>query len=277
MSEAADLVTELPKIDRWSVASCAYTVRTEKLTRPSAEALISWVNSLSPLSHANVIALDNGTGSGVVTTILRSRFPHLPIIATDLSLPMLEQVKKKQLPLVECKILDAIDLHDIEGDTFTHSLSTFMLQFVAEPQTALQEMYRVTRPNGTLGLCMWGQICFDAAWEETVRHFEPDYVYPHTWTPDWADEDKLQRYVEDAGFKDVKLRTIRLPCNFQNPEEFFKSFFDSNHPEPMRGYQPWWDKGMESTIRPMFENIIRERYGGAKDFDMEVFLIVATK
>ncbi|KAL8685844.1 MAG: hypothetical protein Q9224_005647 [Gallowayella concinna] len=271
-------MAESPKADdHWGVTSSVYASRTEYVTRPAAEALISWVNSLSPLSHSNAIALDNGAGSGVITTTLRSRFPHLPIIATDLSPGMLEKLEQKQLPRVQCKVLDATNLHHFDRDTFTHTLSTFMLQFAPEPQTALQEMYRVTKPNGTLGLCMWGEICFDPPWEETARYFEPDYVFPHTWTSDWADGDKLQRYVEDAGFKDVKLQTIRPRWDFQSPEQFFEYSFESKNPEVMRGYQPWWDKGMESTMRPMFEKIVRERYGGAKDFDMEVFMIVATK
>ena len=46
----------------------------------------------------------------------------------------------------------------------------------------------------------------------------------------------------------------------------------------MRGYQPWWDKGMEGVMRPMYETIVKEKYNGGKNFDiMEVFLFVARK
>lgn len=37
------------------------------------------------------------------------------------------------------------------------------------------------------------------------------------------------------------------------------------------------DKGMESVMRPLFEKIVRGKYGGAKDFDMKVFLIRGEK
>lgn len=270
-------MAESANTDPWAAASSVYAARAEHVTRPGAEALISWLNDLSPLSHANAFALDNGAGTGVMTASLRSRFPNLPIVATDLSPCMLEYIEKKQLPQVQCKVMDATDLHSIATNTFTHSLSTFMIQFSSHPRTVLQEMYRVTKPNGTLGLCLWGEIGFDAPWVETARHFDPDYVYPHTWTPDWADENTLRRYVADAGFKDVKLQTIRPRWDFRSPEEFFQYYFGSKNPELMRGYQPWWDRGMEGTMRPMFEKIVRERYGGGKDFDVEQFLIVATK
>ena len=45
----------------------------------------------------------------------------------------------------------------------------------------------------------------------------------------------------------------------------------------MGGYQPWWEKGMEGVMRPIFERAVKEKYNRAKDFDMEVFLFVARK
>ena len=263
--------------DDWGTAAAAYAARTEFVTRPSAEELISWVHEVSPLSQPSASAFDNGAGSGVVTTTLRARFHNLPILAADLSPGMLETIEKKHLPQVKCQVLDAIDLSPIADGTFTHSLSTFMIQFTPDPLRALQEMYRVTKPGGTLGLCMWGELCFDAPWEDTARHFEPNYTYPHAWTPDWSDEGRLQAYIQDVGFTDVRMKTIRPKWDFESPEEYLQYYLESKNPEFMRGYQPWWDKGMESTMRPLFESIVREKYNGARDFDMKVFLYVAKK
>lgn len=264
---------------KWGAASSAYAATVTYVTRPSAVELISMVDDMSPFTSSGATAFDNGAGSGVVTAALRARFPNIPITAADISPGMLKEIEKQHLPDVECQDLDATNLHLIADDTFTHSLSTFMIQFAPEPLRALQEMYRVTKPGGVLGLGMWGELCFDAPWEDTVRHFEPDsnYKYTHAWTPDWQDEERLQRYIQDVGFKDVRMKTIRLRWDFESPEEFFQFFLESGNPEFMRGYQPWWDKGMESVMRPVFEKIVREKYGGAKDFDMKVFLFVAKK
>ena len=272
-------MSKLPLSDDWGTASAAYAARAEYVTRPSAEELISRVHDESPLSAPDARALDNGAGSGVVTTALRARFPNIPILAADLSPGMLETIQAKQLPHVECRVLDAVDLGPGVADgTFTHALSTFMLQFAPDPRSALREMYRVTKPGGTLGLCMWGELCFDAPWEETVRHFEPAYTYPHTWTPDWSDEGRLMKYIQEVGFQDVRSRTIWPRWNFGSPEEFSGYFLESQNPEFVRAYRPWWDKGMESVMRPLFERIVKEKYAGAEDFDMmKVFLFVARK
>ena len=263
--------------DNWGTASAAYAARAEYVTRPSAELLISWIDEELSFSLPGTTTLDNGAGSGVVTTSLRARFPNLPIMAADRSSGMLEKIKEKGLPNVGYETADAIDLKPFADDTFTHSLSTFMIQFASHPHQALREMYRVTKPGGMLGLCMWKHLCFDEPWQDTVRQFEPGYVYPHTWTPDWSDGERLSTYVQSAGFKDVRMKIIQPRWDFETPEECFKFYLESKNPEFMRGYQPWWDKGMEGVMRPIFEKLVREKYNGARDFDMEVFLIVAKK
>ena len=73
------------------------------------------------------------------------------------------------------------------------------------------------------------------------------------------------------------MKTIRPRWDFESPEEYSQFYLESKNPYFMRGYQPWWDKGMESTMRPLFESIVRDKYNGAKDFDMQVLLYVAKK
>ena len=124
---------------------------------------------------------------------------------------------------------------------------------------------------------MWGEMCFDAPWEDTVRQFEPDYTFPHSYTPDWSNEESIRAYIQEAGFKNVRSKTIRPRWNFKSAEEYLDFFLEMKNPELMRGYQPWWNKGMESVMRPMLESILKEKYNNAKDCDIEAFLFVARK
>ena len=264
-------------VDKWGTASAVYAVKVEYVTRPVAEELVSWVDSESPLSTTGVTAFDNGSGTGVVTTVLRTRFPGIPILAGDLSPGMLEVIEKKGLLDVRTQVLDATDLHPLKDNTFTHALSTFMIQFAPDPLQALREMFRVTMDGGTLGLGMWGEFCFDAPWVDACRHFEPNYTYPRTWTSDWSDKERLKTYIQLVGFKDVQMKTIRPRWDFQSPEAFFEFFLESKNPEFERAIRPWWDSGRKSDVKPLFERLVKERYDGAKDFDSEVFLFIARK
>ena len=263
--------------DQWSTASAAYAAKAEYVTRPAAEELLSWVDSESWLSAPGVTVFDNGSGTGVVTAAIRTRFPDLPILAGDLSPGMLELFEKKGLPNVRTQVLNAVDLAPIEENRFTHSLSTFMIQFTPDPLQALQEMFRVTKAGETLGLGMWGELCFDAPWVDACRHSEPDYTYPHTWTADWADEERLKAYIQQAGFRDVRMQTIWPRWDFKNPEEYFEFFLKSQNPEFERAYRPWWDSGRMDDVKPLFERLVREKYNGARDCKMKVFLFVARK
>ena len=266
--------------DNWGTASAAgYDGNVALVTGPSAEHLISMVDKISPLSHPTASAFDNGAGTGVVTTALRARFPDIPILAADLSPGMLEAIEKKKLPDVQCRELDATDLRAIADDTFTHSFSTFMIQFAPDPHRALQEMYRVTKSGGTLGLGVWGEMHMDRPWEDTVRHFEhdPNYRFPHTWSFDWKDPECLRSHIQNAGFKDIKMECIRPHLGLKSAEDYCRLLLDSKNPEWMRGFQPWWDRGMEGIMRPVLKNIVKEKYGGAKDFAMEVLLFIARK
>ena len=263
--------------DSWGSASAVYASRAEHVTRPPAEDLISWINSKAPFSAADAIVLDNGCGTGVLTTTLSIRFPNLPIVAADVSPGMLETIKQKQLANVQTRVQDAINLNSISNDTFTHVLSTFMVQFTSDPLQALREMYRVTKKGGTFGLGMWGELCFDVPWEDACRTFEPGYVYPKPWTSDWSDDEKIRSYLELVGFKEIEVKTVRPRWDFESTEAYCKYYFESGNPYFERAYGPWRDAGKLGDVKQTLERIVRENYNEARDFNMEVFLFVAKK
>ncbi len=56
--------------------------------------------------------------------------------------------------------------------TFDRALSMLVLNFLAEPVTALHEMIRVTRPNGVFAVAVWdygdGMGMLRTFWDEAV-------------------------------------------------------------------------------------------------------------
>ena len=116
------------------------------------------------------------------------------------------------------------------------------------------------------------------AWEEACRKFEPDYVYPKTWTPDWSDDWKIKSYLEGVGFKEIETKSLRARWNFESTEAYCEFFFESKNPYFERALEPWrMDVRKMRAARSMCEQIVREKYNGARDFDMEVFLFIAKK
>lgn len=264
--------------DKWGNASKRYAATAPYITGRMAEQLVLMVHTQSPFSAPDASAFDNGCGSGVLSTILRANSPHLPILAGDLSPGMLEIVEKKSLRNVQTQVLNAIDLDPIKENTFTHTLSTFMVQFTPDPLQSLREMYRVTKAGGMLGLCMWGRLCFDAPWEEACRQLDRDYTYPHTWTPDWQDGEQITGYLQQVGFKDIQMKSMTPRWDYPTPEPYLEFFLESKNPEFERAFNPWRDIGKYEEVETLFKQLVREKYSKMEDFDMmKVFLYTARK
>ena len=275
MSAAIAKDRHLP--DSWGSVSATYATTAIIVTRPASEALISWVDEISPFNAPNVDIFDDGCGSGVVSKALSSRFSHAPILAGDLSPGMVELVEKQNMPNVRTKVLDAVNLHSLEDNLFTHVLSTFMVQFTPAPLEALREMNRVTRSGGTLGLAVWGNSIIYEPWIDACRQFESGYMYPHAWSPDWEQENELIAYIGQAGFKEIQIKTLELKWNFNGPEDLYDFFLKSKHPEFERAIQPWKEGGRYDSIEAEYKRIVEDKYGGARDFAMKALLFVARK
>jgi len=91
-------------------------------------------------------ALDVGTGTGHFAADLVSR--GLRVIGADLSGPMLAQARRKGTRAHWVRG-DAVKLPLASG-SFDLVLSVTALEFVARPEAAVQEMWRMVRPGGKL-------------------------------------------------------------------------------------------------------------------------------
>ena len=129
-----------PKYDRlWQF----YTVRTirETLSRTELE--------------GSSIVLDIGCGTGALLDEVQQRKYGILTYGCDLSLEMLRQTSQKvNGNLLHVSLADAAAL-PYPSDRFDTVFSTSVFHFIRNPQKAIQEMYRVLKPNGQLILTDW--------------------------------------------------------------------------------------------------------------------------
>lgn len=94
------------------------------------------------------VVVDAPSGSGVALRRL-PRDARVRYVAVDLSEAMLERVRRRGFPQVECVRADASDIPVSEGsaDLF---LSLFGLHCFADPRAAVREIGRVLKPGGRL-------------------------------------------------------------------------------------------------------------------------------
>ncbi len=105
--------------------------------------------------------LDVATGTGVGAFMLADSVgPSGEVIATDISEKMVEAVRaeaeRRGVSNVRCERADAEELAFPDG-SFDAVACVLGLMYPADPQRAIEQMYRVLRPGGRAAAAVWGR------------------------------------------------------------------------------------------------------------------------
>jgi ubiquinone/menaquinone biosynthesis C-methylase UbiE len=97
--------------------------------------------------------LDAGCGTGERTIELAETFPESEVVGLDLSQPLLEKAIKKAIHINNCTFKQGdVQAMPFEDDYFDIVISINMLHVVRDPVAMLNEIERVLKPHGLLGL-----------------------------------------------------------------------------------------------------------------------------
>ena len=262
--------------DSWGTLAPVYA-HVERLTKPPCQSLLNHVSSLLPLSNPNTKAFDNGCGTGVLTTLLKQKHSQLPVVSTDASDGMLSVLRRRvtdgNWKDVIARVVDSRNLSGIEDNSFTHSFSTFMVCLAPEPDKIVREMLRVTKPDGVLGLAVWGDPRFGqffTPWEKACRQLSPDYESPSVMEETWTLEKNVRAGLEKAGFKDVAVWKENLTWRWESAEELTHYLFEGGNPGNVWVIESFKDGGGDvEKARAIYERLVKENYH-AGDGSVEV-------
>jgi demethylmenaquinone methyltransferase/2-methoxy-6-polyprenyl-1,4-benzoquinol methylase len=162
--------------------------------------------------------LDLAAGTAVSTMELR--LSGAWCVAADFSLGMLRAGAHRPVPKVAA---DALHLPFRDG-AFDAVTISFGLRNVSDPDVALAELARVTRPGGRLVVCEFGRPTlapFRVAYYAGLEHVLPAiaravssnpeaYVYLGESIRDWPAQPELARRMAKAGWADVAWRNLAL-------------------------------------------------------------------
>ncbi|CAD6587456.1 MAG: hypothetical protein ASARMPREDX12_002850 [Alectoria sarmentosa] len=260
----------------WAAAAPLYK-QVERLTTPPCQSLLNRVSALLPLNNPSTSAFDNGCGTGVLTAVVKTRYPRVPLLATDASDGMIgilqSRIDDQKWAEVTARVLDSRTLDGIKDDSFTHTFSTFMVCLAPEPDKIVREMRRVTREGGVLGLAVWGDPYFGPftlPWERACREFISDYKPPMLMDANWTLARNVEAGLDKAGFKGVEVWEEYLAWRWENAEAVSDYFIDGGNPANLRTIDSFKARGGDvSQARPIFERIVQEEWG-QKDGSIEL-------
>jgi SAM-dependent methyltransferase len=177
--------------------------------------------------------LDVGTGTGSVASALAAAMPASEIVAVDPSEAFIAHAKTNtRSGRVRFEVGDAQALRHEDG-AFDQTMSLLVMNFVPDPEKAIGEMRRVTRPGGTVSACVWdydaGMQMLRFFWDEVVA-LDPAMEPRDERHMKLCREGQLGALWRKAGLADVQERALTIEQRYTSFEDYWAPFLKGAGP-----------------------------------------------
>jgi ubiquinone/menaquinone biosynthesis C-methylase UbiE len=198
----------------------------------------SWSKILAPLFIEFIDAikegnrvLDVGCGTGSLTFTIADTTRASMVVGIDPSIGYVEYARAlNSQPHVTFEIGDAQNL-PYDNGSFDCCVSSLMIQFVSDANTAATEMRRVTKKGGSVATCVWdssgGMELSERFWDAAVA------VDPGARRPErrrYGSASALSELWTTAGFTNVEARALVIPLEFSSFDDFWSQVSNSQGP-----------------------------------------------
>jgi ubiquinone/menaquinone biosynthesis C-methylase UbiE len=232
---------------------------------------------VSPGQHV----LDVAAGSGNVA--IRAAEAGAHVVASDLTPENFEAGRREarargvELDWVEADA-EALPFGDGEFDVVTSAAGAI---FAPHHQTVADELLRVCRPGGTIGMIAivpWG---FVVDFLEIVERYSRSPLFSSMSPLLWGREEHVREMFGDR-VASLEMRRQRVALNrFGDPAEF-RDYFKANHPMAVALYrdlagEPARVAALDGELVEAAARGMRGHIEGANAYDTELLLIVARK
>jgi len=181
---------------------------------------------------AGTRVLDVATGPGLVAAAALER--GADAVGVDFAEQMIDEARRRY-PAIDFRVADAGSL-PFDDASFDAVVVGFGLFLMAEPQRALREARRVSRPGGRVALSVWDASnceAFDLFYSAMAKHVPAEQAISlHSGRQasvedpplfGVTDPDVLTACLGDAGFVDPQLQRLSVVWELPSAEALFDS------------------------------------------------------
>ena len=241
--------------DTWDFCAPEYDATAEKVTGPCIVKLLEQTSVLPVNSAARPIkVIDLAAGPGILSTLLGRAYSEagclekMTVLSTDFSSKMVEIAEHRfslhnwSPPQFSARTLDATNLIDVPSDHYTHAFCSFGIMMIPDALKALQEMFRVLAPSGTVGITAWHKVGWMPIFAECVARAKScsssssekeTATPPSPVTHRWSDASYLQKVLEDNGFQNVQVNVFESRMSLANQNDFIREVLQSRWISPI--------------------------------------------
>lgn len=172
--------------------------------------------------------LDIAAGSG--NAAIPAALAGASVVASDLTPELLEsgrRLAEKHGAELEWREADAEALPFADGE-FDTVLSCLGVMFAPHHQAGADELLRVCRPGGTIGLLSWTPAGFIGQMFATMKPYAPPPPPGAQPPPLWGDEQHVRALLGDR-VTDVVARRQTLTVDYYDKPEAFREYFKTNY------------------------------------------------
>lgn len=235
------------------------------------------VDLVSPRPGEHV--LDVATGPGVAAFIAAEKVgPEGLVVASDISEKMVEatraEAERRGVTNMRFERADAEDLGFPDG-SFNAVLCVLGLMFPADPQRAIEQMYRVVKPGGRIAVCVWGrrERCGWSPIFPIVESRVESDVCPLFFQLGF--EGALTRAFTQAGFEVNSEERVSRSLDFPGAAEMLAAVFKGG--AVALAYTRFSDETREEAHREFLENVREYRRNGGYSLPGEFVFALARK
>lgn len=244
--------------ESWRGAS-AYDRFMGRWSRPLADRFVAWAG-IAPGAKA----IDVGCGTGALSGALL-RAGAAAVVGTDRSADFVAGASAAFAgdPRARFECRDATDLQETTC-SFDAALSSLVLNFVDDPPRMVAEMARVTRPGGTVAVCVWDY----AGKMEMLRFFWDEAAVVDPDGGLLADEGRrfpvchpgpLADLLQEAGVDRVRTAPLEIPMPFSSFDDYWVPFTGGGGPAQQ------YLAGLAPARRDALRGRLRTRLAGGGD------------